>query len=221
MMRAETSWVGQVGTGARLTSALRGWANLRYEVTEEASPGNDGGRWSHTPDLGIFDTPAEKLSGWPQWNDEQEKALQHDLLALSHMPAHEARKRVLELEKAHALRRELVWAELGESPLALAAKHLTVVAEVSKTALAAGSVADLQAMYATQGWRADDAVPELLAGDHFDEAPRVGDGGDHVDGPQDAPVAPEVGDVHDGHGSRHRIHEDDDVGDELGVAAQS
>ena len=54
MMRAETSWVGQIGTGARLTSALRGWANLRYEVTEEASPGNDGGRWSHTPDLGIF-----------------------------------------------------------------------------------------------------------------------------------------------------------------------
>ena len=45
---------GTVGTGARLTSALRGWANLRYEVTEEASPGNDGGRWSHTPDLGIF-----------------------------------------------------------------------------------------------------------------------------------------------------------------------
>ena len=54
MMRAETSWVGHVGTGARLTSALRGWANLRYEVTEEASAGTDGGRWSHTPDLGIF-----------------------------------------------------------------------------------------------------------------------------------------------------------------------
>jgi len=115
------------------------------------------------PDLGIFDTPAEKLSGWPQWNDEQEKALQHDLLALSHMPAHEARKRVLELEKAHALRRQLVWAELDESPLALAARHLAVVAEVTKTALAAGSVADLQAGYATQGWRADDAVLSALA----------------------------------------------------------
>ena len=38
----------------QLTSALRGWANLRYEVTEEASVGTDGGRWSHTPDLGIF-----------------------------------------------------------------------------------------------------------------------------------------------------------------------
>ncbi len=70
---------------------------------------------------------------------------------------------MLELEKAHALRRELVWAELGESPLALAAKHLAVVAEVTKTALAAGSVADLQAGYATQGWRADDAVLSALA----------------------------------------------------------
>lgn len=54
MVRAELSWVGQVGTGARLASALRGWAHLRYEVTEDATPGNDGGRWSHTPELGIF-----------------------------------------------------------------------------------------------------------------------------------------------------------------------
>ena len=38
----------------RLTSALRGWAHLRYEVTEEPSRGVDGGRWSHTPELGIF-----------------------------------------------------------------------------------------------------------------------------------------------------------------------
>ncbi|HHW83387.1 MAG TPA: DUF3145 domain-containing protein [Actinomycetales bacterium] len=54
MVRAELSWVGPVGTGARLASALRGWEHLRYEVTEEASPGVDGGRWSHTPELGIF-----------------------------------------------------------------------------------------------------------------------------------------------------------------------
>ena len=63
-------------------------------------------------------------------------------------------------------------------------------------------------------------MPELLAGDHFDEAPRVGDGGDHVDGPQDAPVATEVRHVHDGNGARHGVDEDDDVGDELGVSAQ-
>jgi hypothetical protein len=38
---------------AEVVSALRGWDNLRFEVTEEPSPGSDGSRWSHTPSLGI------------------------------------------------------------------------------------------------------------------------------------------------------------------------
>jgi hypothetical protein len=54
MYRAEHSWQGPQGTGARLASALRGWTHLRYEVTEDASHGSDGARWSHTPELGIF-----------------------------------------------------------------------------------------------------------------------------------------------------------------------
>ena len=51
--RAEVSWVGPAGSGARMASALRGWARLRFEVTEEPSSAADGARWSHTPDLGI------------------------------------------------------------------------------------------------------------------------------------------------------------------------
>lgn len=54
LLRAEHSWQGPQGTGARLASALRGWAGLRYEVTEDPSAGADGARWSHTPSLGIF-----------------------------------------------------------------------------------------------------------------------------------------------------------------------
>ncbi len=54
LFRAEHSWVAPAGTGARLTSAIRGWTHLRYEVSEEPSLGTDGGRWSHTPELGIF-----------------------------------------------------------------------------------------------------------------------------------------------------------------------
>ncbi len=53
LLRAELSWAGEAGTGGKVASALRGWDNLRYEVTEEPSPGNDGSRWSHTPSLGI------------------------------------------------------------------------------------------------------------------------------------------------------------------------
>ncbi len=48
-LRAEYSWQAPQGTGALLASALRGWAHLRFEVTEEPSQGCDGGRWSHTP----------------------------------------------------------------------------------------------------------------------------------------------------------------------------
>lgn len=136
----------------------------RYSEAPKRYPNIPGRiRQCRPPDLGLFDIPGEKLSGWPQWNEEQESALQRELLALNQLPAHAARKRVLELEKTHAPRRDLVWTELGESPLALASKHLAVVAEVTKTALAAGSVADLQAGYANQGWHADDAVLSALA----------------------------------------------------------
>jgi hypothetical protein len=56
MVRTEVSWSGDPGTGARLASALRGWDHVRYEVTEDPSPGADGSRWSHTPTLGLHHT---------------------------------------------------------------------------------------------------------------------------------------------------------------------
>lgn len=59
LFRAEVSWQHLPGTGARLASALRGWEHLRYEVTEEPSSGVDGGRWAHTPDLGIYHAVAD------------------------------------------------------------------------------------------------------------------------------------------------------------------
>lgn len=36
-LRAVVNWVGPVGTGARLASALRSWSVLRFEVTEDPS----------------------------------------------------------------------------------------------------------------------------------------------------------------------------------------
>jgi len=51
--RAEISWQAQVGSAAALASALRGWERLRFEVTEEPSPGCEGARYSCTPALGM------------------------------------------------------------------------------------------------------------------------------------------------------------------------
>ena len=38
----------------RIASELAGWNRLRFEVTEDSSPGCDGVRHCYTPDLGIF-----------------------------------------------------------------------------------------------------------------------------------------------------------------------
>jgi hypothetical protein len=53
-LRAELDWAGKPGTSAAITSSLAAWNRLRFEVTEEASPGCDPVRYSHTPSLGTF-----------------------------------------------------------------------------------------------------------------------------------------------------------------------
>ena len=53
-LRAELDWSGKPGASAAITSALAAWNRLRFEVTEEASPGCDAVRYSHTPSLGTF-----------------------------------------------------------------------------------------------------------------------------------------------------------------------
>jgi hypothetical protein len=56
--RAEFSWTGESGTASAIASALRGWNQLRFEVTEEQTAsghgGTEGARYSYTPGLGIF-----------------------------------------------------------------------------------------------------------------------------------------------------------------------
>jgi hypothetical protein len=53
-MRAELCWEGRPGTAAGIVSALREWRLLRFEATEDATPGCDGARYSVTPSLGVF-----------------------------------------------------------------------------------------------------------------------------------------------------------------------
>jgi len=53
-LRAELDWQARPGMSATITSALAAWHRLRFEVTEEASPGCDAVRYSYTPTLGTF-----------------------------------------------------------------------------------------------------------------------------------------------------------------------
>lgn len=53
-LRAECTWSGPVGSGGALAGALRAWPMLRFEVTEEPTPGVDGERFCHVPTLGLW-----------------------------------------------------------------------------------------------------------------------------------------------------------------------
>jgi hypothetical protein len=53
-LRAELFWQGKPGTSGAVTSALAGWNLVRFELTEDASPGCDAVRYSCTPALGTF-----------------------------------------------------------------------------------------------------------------------------------------------------------------------
>ena len=52
----ELDWAGEAGSAARLSSAMLGWSDLRFEITENTAAGRDGVRYVHTPALGIFYT---------------------------------------------------------------------------------------------------------------------------------------------------------------------
>lgn len=53
-VRGEVSWQAKPGTAARITSALRQFTTVRYEVAEEPSRGGEGERFAVTPNLGVF-----------------------------------------------------------------------------------------------------------------------------------------------------------------------
>ncbi len=56
-VRSELSWVGAAGLSNELTSTLRNFPGIRFEVTEEPSPGFDGQRFVSTPSLGLWRSP--------------------------------------------------------------------------------------------------------------------------------------------------------------------
>ena len=91
-LRCETGWRGRPGTAGRIAAALRDWAMLRFEITEEPSPGADGERFMFAPGHGLF-RAATSANGDIQLGEDM---LRH-LVATTH--GHEA--------LAHAIQRGL------------------------------------------------------------------------------------------------------------------
>ncbi len=99
----------------------------------------------------------------PGLNEEREDRLRAALEAAAGLPHADACDRVAALDDEHRERRGWVWAQLGESPCALALEPLGRLARAAKREAEAASAEALAADYATQGWRCDRAAIEALA----------------------------------------------------------
>ncbi len=73
--RTECSWSGRPGTAAEFVTALRTWPMLRFEVTEEPSPGYDGERFMHVPGRGVFRAAMSVTGGFMLTEDQVRSVL--------------------------------------------------------------------------------------------------------------------------------------------------
>lgn len=147
---------------AGLLAARKGpWENVWSRFREAPS------RYATLPSLIRKTSPPmdffEDKSSWPQWNEQQETSLRQTLAAIAKSPPHTARQRLAEANLEHEPRRQTVWADLGEAPLAQAVQDLAAVAAGTSQSLAAGTATDVASAYRVSGWAVDAALLDAFA----------------------------------------------------------
>ncbi|MER9863191.1 BREX-1 system phosphatase PglZ type B [Mesorhizobium sp. M0185] len=98
----------------------------------------------------------------PGLNEEQEDRLRNELEATVSLPHAQACDKVEKLDNEHKERRGWVWAQLGESPYAVALEPLGRLAKAAKTTLGGATAEAIAADYASHGWYCDRAAMEAL-----------------------------------------------------------
>lgn len=100
---------------------------------------------------------------WPDENAHEEGRLRQALLGMAQMTSKEAAKKMPELEDEHGFRRQWVWAELGQAPLAQGLFHLSALAELVQRNPPGDDVQALFDFHVTIGYRVDNAVLKAFA----------------------------------------------------------
>jgi len=96
-------------------------------------------------------------------NVEAEQQLRIDLGTVVNLPHAAALSKIGALEAEHGKRREWVWAQLAESPLATVLAPLARLASAAATVLGGATVDGVVTAYTKDGWRCDCAALEALA----------------------------------------------------------
>jgi hypothetical protein len=110
------------------------------------------------PARDLFSDPSRR----PTVNEEREDRLRLELEQVTSLPHAEACGRILTLDEEHKERRGWVWAQLGQSPLAIALEPLARLAQLGRWPLGGTSPQSVADDYAAQGWRCDRAALDAL-----------------------------------------------------------
>jgi hypothetical protein len=114
------------------------------------------------PQRSLFDG-FEGQEGYPQANESGESSLRYALAACGPMMPDQARDEIAKIEREHGVRRNWLWARMGQAPLATAMEFLAKVA-VSSKQLPVGATPDALAFsYQQTGWQVDAAAMRALA----------------------------------------------------------
>jgi hypothetical protein len=114
------------------------------------------------PQRSLFDG-FEGQEGYPQANESGESSLRYALAACGPMMPDQARDEIAKIEREHGVRRNWLWARMGQAPLATALEFLAKVA-VSSKQLPVGATPDTLALsYQQTGWQVDAAAMRALA----------------------------------------------------------
>lgn len=151
---------GELAAGSRLGGGEDAWdeAWRRYEEAPRAYPG--------VPEVLRRSRPANLFldrSRWPDENETAEASLRAALEEVPDLPHVEACDRVAALEEEHGERREWVWSELSEAPLATVLEPLAVLATHVRTAVGGATPEEIARTYVGGAWRADAATWRALS----------------------------------------------------------
>jgi len=109
--------------------------------------------------IGLYALPDES---WPQVNEQKETVLAQGLSKAAKADIPKALEKLRDLEKQHQIRREWVWSELGQSPLANALQFLVPLAEKSLETYPSGSIQELRSYYIDRGFEVDQFMRKSL-----------------------------------------------------------
>ena len=112
------------------------------------------------PNEGIFAVPEES---WPQVNEEYEGKLYQELEQAASLERDPSLKKLEELDKIHGKRRNWIWAELGQAPLAMTLQHLILMARATMESFPSGSLNDLKEYYLQKGYQIDQQMRYALS----------------------------------------------------------